>query len=142
MKTKILTVLASLIIGVSTLFAQNKTEQLKDMSNDLVVVWTSDNPYIAERVALMYTHAAKQNKWFDNVTLIVWGPSAKLLAENIKVQEKVEQMAKDGVVVQACSACSNAYGVTDVLVGLGYDTKPMGVPLTTYLKSSAKILTY
>lgn len=141
MKKKIIATLTFMIVGVAAIFAQPKCE-MKETSNDLVVVWTSDDPYVAERVALMYTHAAKLNSWFDNVTLIIWGPSAKLMAENIKVQEKVKQMVADGVVVEACSACSDAYGVTQTLKELGYNAKPMGVPLTTYLKSGAKILTF
>lgn len=142
MKTKILTTLIFIFISVVTLFAQQKNNEKVNMDNDLVIVWTSDDPYVAERVALMYTHAAKLNNWFDNVTLIVWGPSAKLIAENIKLQEKVKQMIADGVIVEACSACSDAYGTTKILQELGYNPKPMGVPLTTYLKSGANILTY
>jgi len=111
-------------------------------SDKLVVIWTSDDPYVAERVALMYTHAAKKNNWFSDVTLIVWGPSAKMISENIKIQDKVKEMQKDGVVVEACITCSNAYGVTEDLKKLGYDVKPMGKPLTDYLKSGAKVLTF
>jgi hypothetical protein len=108
----------------------------------LVVVWTSNDPYVAERVALMYTHAAKTSGWFKDVTLIVWGPSAKLITENIKLQEKVKAMQKDGVIIEACIACANAYGVTEELRKLGYSVKGMGKPLTDYLKSGAKVLTF
>jgi hypothetical protein len=54
--------------------------------------------YVAERVALTYTHAAKTAGWFRKVTLVIWGPSAKLISENIKLQEKIKAMQKDGVV--------------------------------------------
>ena len=115
---------------------------LEQIADKLIVVWTSDDPYVAERVALMYTHAAKTNNWFRDVTLVVWGPSARLISENIKLQEKVKAMQKDGVIVEACIACSNAYGVTEDLKKLGYDVKGMGKPLTDYLKSGAKVLTF
>lgn len=115
---------------------------LEQMPDKLVVIWTSDDPYVAERVALMYTHAAKTNNWFKDVVLIVWGPSAKLISENYKLQEKIKVMQKDGVVVEACIACSNSYGVTEDLKKLGYDVKGMGKPLTDYLKSGAKVLTF
>ncbi|HBH84990.1 MAG: DsrE family protein [Bacteroidetes bacterium GWE2_41_25] len=108
----------------------------------LVVVWTSNDPMVAERVALMYTHAAKTAGWFKDVTLIVWGPSAKLTAENLKIQDKLKAMQKDGVVIEACIACANAYGVAEDLKKLGYDVKGMGKPLTDYLKSGAKVLTF
>ena len=120
----------------------SQTAALEQAPDKLVVVWTSDDPYVAERVAFMYTHAAKTNNWFRDVTLIVWGPSAKLISENIKLQDKVKAMQKDGVVIEACIACSNAYGVTEDLKKLGYDVKGMGKPLTDYLKSGAKVLTF
>ena len=111
-------------------------------TDKLVVIQTSDDPYVAKRVALMYTHAAKINGWFKKVTLVIWGPSAKLISENIKLQQKVEEMKKDSVVVEACIACADAYGVTENLQKMGYIVKPMGKPLTDYLKSGAKVLTF
>jgi hypothetical protein len=134
-----------LIIGVlfyisPIIMAQTGSEG--QMSDRLVVVWTSDDPYIAERVAFMYTHNAKIQGWFKEVTLVVWGPSAKLISENIKLQEKVKAMQKDGVIVEACIACANAYGVTEDLRKLGYDVKGMGKQLTGYLKNGAKVLTF
>ena len=108
----------------------------------LVVLWTSDDPYTAERVALMYTHLAKTTEWFKDVTLIIWGPSAKLVSENLKVQEKLKAMQNDGVVIEACIACANAYGISDDLKKFGFDVKNMGLPLTDYLKSGAKVLTF
>jgi len=110
--------------------------------DSLVVLWTSDDPYIAERVAFMYTHTAKTAGWFDEVFLIIWGPSAKLIAENRILQEKLSRMMEDGVKVQACIACANSYGVTEKLKELGYGVKGMGKPLTGYLKSGAKVLTF
>jgi hypothetical protein len=120
----------------------SQTATSEQAPDKLVVVWTSGDPYVAERVALMYTHAAKTAGWFKEVTLVVWGPSAKLISENIKLQEKVKAMQKDGVVVEVCVACANAYDVAEDLRKLGYDVKGMGKPLTDYLKSGAKVLTF
>jgi hypothetical protein len=119
-----------------------QSSQQDQATDKLVVVWTSDNPYVAERVAFMYTHNAKTQKWFKDVTLVIWGPSAKLITENVKLQDEIRAMQKDGIVVEACIACSNAYGVTEDLRKLGYDVKGMGKPLTDYLKTGAKVLTF
>jgi hypothetical protein len=70
------------------------------------------------------------------------GPSEKLLAENAKLKEKVAAMKKDGVIVEACIACSNMYGVTNELKVCEVDVKGMGVPLTGYLKRGYKIISY
>jgi len=107
-----------------------------------VIVWTSDNPYTAERMVLMYAHAAKTSSWFEEVTLIIWGPSAKMVAENTKLQEKLKLMQDDGVEIRACIVCANMYEVTEELKAMGFDVKGMGKPLTDYLKSDAKVLTF
>jgi hypothetical protein len=120
--------------------AQNVNAE--SVPDKLVVVWTSDDPMVADRVAFMYTHAAKTAGWFKEVTLIVWGPSAKLISTDLKLQEKLKAMQKDGVVIEACITCANAYGVAEDLKKLGYDVKGMGKPLTDYLKSGAKVLTF
>jgi hypothetical protein len=108
----------------------------------LVVVWASGDPYVAERVALMYTHAAKAKRMFDEVVLIVWGPSAKVASENINIRKKLESMKNDGVVLKACITCANEYGVTDNLSEQGFEVNAMGGQLTEYLKSGAHVLTF
>ena len=107
----------------------------------LAVLWTSGDPDVAHRMALMYTHRAKQVKWFDEVTLIVWGPSQQLLVKDKDIQAKVKAMQKDGVIVEACIACAMGYGIVEDLRALGITVKGMGQPLTDYLKSDWKVLT-
>ena len=140
--SKILLLSFALLFTYSHSGITAQPEESAESNDKLVVVWTSDDPYVAERVAFMYTHAAKTAGWFNEVTLIIWGPSAKLAAENIKVQEKLKAMQKDGVVIEACIVCADAYGVTDVLKNMDFVVKGMGSPLTGYLKSGAKVLTF
>jgi hypothetical protein len=101
----------------------------------LAVVWTSGDREVAHRMCLMYTHAAKTAKWFDEVLLIVWGPSSPMLAADKDVEAKVKTMMKDGVDVQACVACADSYGVSDDLRAMGIEVKPMGKPLSDLLQS-------
>ena len=136
-----------LTLPLNRLFASENTcdtEKACTVNNEnkLILIWSSDDPMVAKRVALMYPHAAQKNKWFDEVILIIWGPSAKLIAENNELQHKLSQMKEDGVIIKACIACANEYGVTEKLESLGYEVIPMGVPLTEYLKNDYKILTF
>ncbi len=141
MKKKILLIVSAiLLLFQSNLWAQ--TETPAESSDKLVIVWTSDDPYTAERMVLMYAHAAKTNGWFEEVTLIIWGPSAKMVAENIKIQKKLKTMQDDGVEIRACVVCANMYAVTEELKAMGLDVQAMGKPLTDYLKSGAKVLTF
>jgi hypothetical protein len=108
----------------------------------LAVVWCSGDPEVAHRVCLMYCHNAKKQKWFDQVVLVVWGPSARLLAADKDLQAKVKSMMLDGVQVQACVVCADSYGVSEPLHALGIEVKGMGPPLTAMLKQGWKVLTF
>jgi hypothetical protein len=108
----------------------------------LAVVWTSGDPEVAHRMCLMYTHAAKRVGWFDEVRLIVWGPSARLLAADKDLQAKIADMQESGVVVQACVVCADSYGVSDDLRDLNIEVKPMGKPLSDLVKTGWRVLTF
>lgn len=137
MKKTILLILA--IILTSGVFAQ-KGKNMNDNSNKLAVLWTSGDPEVAEKMGFMYIYNAKKQGWFDEVVLIVWGPSAKLLSENKMLQDYVKKMMEAGVIVEACMACANMYGVAENLAKMGIDVKGMGIPLTNYLKDGWRTL--
>ena len=111
-------------------------------SSRLAVLWTSGDPEVATKVAFMYTLNAKRQGWFDEVTLIVWGPSSRLLSQDAELQEAVRGMAEAGVEIVACKACADSYGVSEILEGLGVEVKYMGVPLTEMLKGDWKVITF
>jgi hypothetical protein len=141
MKLKIFLLVIVLISGSAKLL-KGQNVVLNTATDTLVVLWSSGDPEVAEKACLMYTHAARKNKWFKEVILIVWGPSEKLLAENSALKDKVSSMKKDGVIVEACIACSNMYGVTNELKVCEVDVKGMGVPLTRYLKRGYNIISF
>ena len=131
MKRTIFLLLAATLFATAT--AQNH-EKMKDNSNNLAVLWTSGDPQVAEKMGFMYTYNAKKQAWFNEVVLIIWGPSAKLLSENKMLQDYVKKMQEAGVIVEACMACARMYEVDDDLTELGIDVKGMGTPLSNYLK--------
>ncbi len=137
MKSSLLLIFAIFIF--TGVFAQNETK-MEDNSNKLAVLWTSGDPDVAEKMAFMYTLNAKKQGWFEEVVLIVWGPSAKLLSENTSLQEYVKRMQEAGVKVEACIACARMYGVDQKLAEMDIDVKGMGLPLTKYLKEGWKTL--
>lgn len=141
MKSILLIIPLLLITGMANL-VNGKQLKVDSPSDTLVIVWSSGDPDVAEKACLMYAHAAKINNWFKEVILVVWGPSEKLLAENEMLKEKVARMQKDGIIVQACVACANMYGVANELKVCEVDVRGMGVPLTKYLKRGYKIISY
>jgi hypothetical protein len=106
----------------------------------LVVLWTSGDREVALKMVFMYTLNAKLKGWWEEVILIVWGPSARLLSQDEELREKIGQMRKGGIVLEACKACADLYGVTADLEALGIAVKYMGVPLSDYLKEDRAVL--
>ena len=132
---------AAVTLGLALAPASSDQDAAMDKTK-LAVVWSSGDPEVAHKVCFMYTHNAKLRGWFDEVTLIVWGPSARLLTEDTALQEKIKAMAADGVTLEACLACADSYGVSDKLRALGVDVKYMGVPLSEMLQGDWKVLTF
>ena len=134
--------LGVLIVGLIAYSGSVNGQEKTPSISRLAVVWSSGDPEVAHRVCFMYTDNAKKKKWFDEVTLIVWGPSARLLAGDQDLQAKIKAMLEDGIKVQACIACADSYGVTEQLRKLGIEVKPMGQPLTDLIKGGWHILTF
>ncbi|MDP3436685.1 MAG: DsrE family protein [Bacteroidales bacterium] len=142
MKKLIFLLISISVLNLLTINTMAQTEKLSEKSDTLCILWTSGDPDVAIKMVLMYANAAKQNKWFDEVELIIWGPSSKLTSENSEIQETLTNMMKKGVKIEACKACADQYGVSDKLKSLGIDVKYMGKPLTNILKSDKKLITF
>lgn len=108
----------------------------------LKVVWTSGDKEVALKMVHMYVYNAKINNWWDDIELIVWGPSSKLLADDVELQLSVKAMLTKNIKVVACQACADSYHISDQLRALGIGVKYMGIPLTDYLKSDVKVITF
>jgi hypothetical protein len=107
----------------------------------LVILWTSGDREVALKMVFMYTFNAKKREWFDDITLVVWGPSAKLLTEDEELQEYMAKIMDAGVTVKACKGCSDQYGVSEKLEELGITVLYIGKELSDYLKENRKMLT-
>ncbi|SHH89252.1 DsrE family protein [Clostridium grantii] len=107
----------------------------------LTILWTNADPLTAEMMVFMYAEASLTYKWWEDVEIIVWGSTAKLVAENKHIQEKLLDIKAKGVEVRFCIACATKIGVVDEIEALGFELKPMGLPLTEVLKTNGKLLT-
>ncbi|GAB4545558.1 MAG: hypothetical protein Tsb0013_03490 [Phycisphaerales bacterium] len=103
-------------------------------ADTLFVLWTSGDPDVAHRMALMYAHAAKKYGWYEHVTLVVWGPSQRLLCADKDLKAKIKEMQDDGVKVEACIACAKTYGLVEDLEALGLPVYGQGKPLSDAMK--------
>ena len=108
--------------------------------NHLYILWTNADPVTAEKMVFMYGVNARLRDWWQEVTIIIWGSPAKLVADSAEVQKKVVQALAAGVKLSACKACADQLGVTEKLLDLGIEVRFWGEPLTELLKSDAKLL--
>jgi hypothetical protein len=58
-----------------------------------------------------------------------------LLVGDKDLQAKIAKMREDGVIVRACIACANSYGIVEDLRALGLPVEPMGKPLADMMQS-------
>jgi hypothetical protein len=107
----------------------------------LYVLWTNDNLITAEKMVFMYTVNSLIHGWWEKVTLIIWGATAKLVSENKDIQKKVKEALDAGVHITACKACADQLGVTQPLEDLKIEVKYWGAPLTEIIANGEKLLT-
>ena len=113
---------------------------MTDPINKLAILWTSPDKEVAQKMVFMYAKNSRLRDWWGQVRLIVWGPSAKLLATDGDLQEELAELKLAGVELQACKACADQYGVSEKLAELGVEVIFMGQPLTSYLKGDWQVL--
>lgn len=107
----------------------------------LNILWTSSDKATFQSMLAMYTRNALGNGWWDEVNILIWGGSTKLALEDKEVQEGIIELIDSGVSVEACKACADMHGVSQVLVELGVNVRYTGTILTDYIKSDVKLLT-
>ncbi|WP_372713964.1 DsrE family protein [Ilyobacter sp.] len=109
--------------------------------DNLYILWTNDNPLTAEHMVMMYSKNAVLRNWWNEVTVIIWGATSKLVAENYNIQQLIKEGQETGVNFSGCIACANNLGTTEKLTELGIELKSWGEPLTELLKNKENILT-
>jgi len=107
----------------------------------MVILWTSGDREVALKMVFMYTFNAQKRQWWKDITLVVWGPSAKLLTEDKELQDYMKQIMESGVTVKACKGCSDQYGISDQLEELGITVLYIGKELSDYVKEGRNMLT-
>jgi len=107
----------------------------------LNILWTNENLITAEKMVFMYGINAKRRDWWDQVTIIIWGATVKLVSENKKIQALIEEAKLEGVHVSVCKGCADQLGVTVALEALDLEIVYWGEPLTQILKADEKLIT-
>ena len=113
------------------------------MKNKLLIVWSSGEVEVAKKLVLLYGSVMLPRGYWDEATIMIWGPSAQLLAEDEELQEQFKVVRDTGVKFNACVVCTDDYGVSDKLKELGVKLIHTGEMLTEALQSDdVKVLTF
>ena len=108
----------------------------------LNVLWTTGEKDVALRMIFVYLLNSKSMGWWDEIYLIIWGPSAKLVAESRVIQKELDYLLQSGITVEACQGCTEAYGITEDIKALGIPVRFMGETLTEILTGDEKLITF
>lgn len=112
-----------------------------DKSESLFILWTTSEIETFDEMVFMYAFNGKKYGWWDDITVVIWGASARLAGADEIVQLKIREMIGGGVKVEACKACADDLGVSAKLEEIGVEVKYWGQALTKVLKSGAKLIT-
>ena len=93
-------------------------------------------------MVLLYGSVILPRGYWDEAHLMIWGPSARVLAEDRALQEMLKTVQQSGVTTSACVVCSDDYGVSERLQELGVVTEHTGERLTQALQDDWKVITF
>ena len=109
-------------------------------NNTARILWTSDNKDTAMNMICLYAHNAKLLGWMENVTILIWGASQKLISEDEELQQKIRDMVKDGVEVVACKKCAQNLDVVDAMESCDLKLYFTGELLSSWVKEGDSII--
>ncbi|MEL7569567.1 MAG: DsrE family protein [Eubacteriaceae bacterium] len=107
----------------------------------LYILWTNADVLTSKHMVMMYATNAMLRKWWDNVTVIIWGATAKLVSEDEDIQSSIKMAMQAGVEFTACVACANNLEVKEDLEKLNIEVMPWGMGLTEILQNNQKLIT-
>ena len=108
----------------------------------LLIVWSTEELEVAKKMVLLYGSVILPRGYWDEAHLMIWGPSARLLASNSEIQSMFKTLQESGVKSSACVVCSDDYGVSKKLQELGVETIHTGEFLTEALQDDWKVITF
>jgi hypothetical protein len=112
------------------------------MANKLFIVLASGDRDVALEVGLFYPLTVAKEKWMEEVKVILFGPSEKLVAQDKKVQKRIKRLQKAGIEILACKYCADRMGVSEILEGLGIKVVYVSSMMAQMLKDGWASLTF
>jgi hypothetical protein len=112
------------------------------MAAKVFVILSSGDREVALEVGLVYPLNAAKHKWMDEVKVIIFGPSEKVAAYDLEVQERLKELRDIGIEVMACKWCADRMNITGKLEELGIKVVYVGPIISQLLKDGWASLTF
>ena len=107
----------------------------------LHILWTNADPTTGKLMVMMYAKYSMKNGWWDECTVILWGATTKLMAEDKAMQAEMATLQQEyGIKFVGCITCAKELNVVDELTALGVELEPWGPHLTRLLQTGAPLL--
>ena len=112
------------------------------MANKLFIILASGDKDVALETALFYPVTVAKEKYMEEVKVILFGPSEKLVARNKNVQKRIKTMLEAGVEISACKYCSDRMGISEKLEELGIKVEYVSSGIAQMLKDGWASLSF
>jgi hypothetical protein len=106
----------------------------------LYILWTNADEIVFDKMVAMYARNSLLKHWWGEVTIIVWGATAKMATMSDIVKQRITELQQVGVKLSACKACADSLGVTESLERMGIEVKYWGEGLTKIIKDDEKLI--
>lgn len=100
-------------------------------SKVLIIIATGDKE--KARTGLMYARNALKYQWLDDVKIIFFGPSEKLIIEDKELTQDVVDLARAGETI-ACKFISDKDGTSQQIEKFGIKVEYVGTIISTLIK--------
>lgn len=108
----------------------------------LHILWTNADVTTGKLMVMMYAKYSILNGWWDRCTIILWGATAKLMAENGELQAEMAALRQlGGIEFAGCVTCARELDVVEELSALGVELDSWGPRLTALIQQGAPLIT-
>jgi hypothetical protein len=113
---------------------------MKEQATELLILWTDSDKETAINMVSMYAWNSIQKGWWKEVTVMIWGGSSKLAADDPDIKEHLKKLRDSGIRVIACKQCALNYAVVEKLEAQGIEVFFTGEYLSEWIKSDKKLI--
>ncbi len=108
---------------------------------NLAVISVSSNLEVFESMMASIASTSKTSNW-NQILLIFWGPSTKLLISDEMVRSKMEALKSQGVFVKVCKSSAEEFNVIEEIIWSHLDLIDTRDPVKEYQEKGWAVLIF